>query len=140
MTDVTVKQFAEVVGVPPDRLLVQLGEAGLEVSDENATISDGEKTRLLDFLRQSHGKRSALSTGGVSKITLKRKTQTTILSRSTRIGELRRIAPSVTILPAISPSLRERKTSLTVARPIICSLISGAIKPLAAALTSSIAL
>jgi translation initiation factor IF-2 len=75
MTDVTVKQFAEVVGVPPDRLLVQLGEAGLEISDENATISDGEKTQLLDFLRQSHGKRGSLSTGGASKVTLKRKTQ-----------------------------------------------------------------
>ncbi len=75
MSNVTVKQFAEVVGVPPNRLLVQLGEAGLEISDENATISDKEKTQLLDFLRQSHGKRGALSTGGASKVTLKRKTQ-----------------------------------------------------------------
>jgi translation initiation factor IF-2 len=76
MTDVTVKQFAEVVGVPPDRLLVQLGEAGLSVSGENDMISDSEKTQLLDFLRQSHGKREPLSAGGASKITLKRKTQT----------------------------------------------------------------
>jgi translation initiation factor IF-2 len=75
MTEVTVKQFAEVVGVPTDRLLTQLGEAGLDVTDENATISDSEKTRLLEFLRQSHGKRSSLSVGGASKITLKRKTQ-----------------------------------------------------------------
>ncbi len=75
MTDVTVKQFAEVVGVPPDRLIAQLGEAGLEISDENATISDGEKTQLLDFLRQSHGKRGSLSTSSANKITLKRKTQ-----------------------------------------------------------------
>jgi translation initiation factor IF-2 len=76
MSDVKVKQFAEVVGVPPDRLLLQLGEAGLSVNDENATISDDEKIQLLDFLRQSHGNRGALSTGGGSKITLKRKTQT----------------------------------------------------------------
>ena len=76
MTEVTVKQFADVVGVPTDRLLVQLGEAGLTVSDENSTITDSEKTQLLDFLRQSHGKRGALSTGGASKVTLKRKTQT----------------------------------------------------------------
>jgi len=75
MTNVTVKQFAEVVGVPADRLLTQLSEAGLAISDENATISDTEKTQLLDFLRKSHGKRSALSTGGPSKISLKRKTQ-----------------------------------------------------------------
>jgi translation initiation factor IF-2 len=78
MTDVTVKQFAAAVGVPPDRLLVQLGEAGLSVSDENSTITDSEKTQLLDFLRQSHGKRGPLSTaaGSASKVTLKRKTQT----------------------------------------------------------------
>ena len=76
MTEVTVKQFADVVGVPTDRLLVQLGEAGLTVGDENSTITDSEKTQLLDFLRQSHGKRGALSTGGASKVTLKRKTQT----------------------------------------------------------------
>ena len=75
MTEVTVKQFADVVGVPTDRLLVQLGEAGLSVSDENATITDSEKTQLLDFLRQSHGRRGALSAGGASKVTLKRKTQ-----------------------------------------------------------------
>ncbi len=81
MTDVTVKQFAEVVGVPPDRLLVQLGEAGLEVSDENATISDNEKTQLLDFLRKSHGKRAALSTGGPTKISLKRKTQSELRAK-----------------------------------------------------------
>jgi len=76
MTEVTIKQFAQAVGVPPDRLLVQLGEAGLSVSDENSTITDSEKTQLLDFLRQSHGKRGSLSTGGASKVTLKRKTQT----------------------------------------------------------------
>ena len=80
MTEVTVKQFAEAVGVPPDRLLVQLGEAGLSVGDENSTITDSEKTQLLDFLRQSHGKRGALSTGGASKVTLKRKTQTELRS------------------------------------------------------------
>jgi translation initiation factor IF-2 len=82
MSEVTVKQFAEVVGVPPDRLLVQLGEAGLAVSDENATISDNEKTQLLDFLRQSHGNRGALSAGGGNKITLKRKTQTELRAKA----------------------------------------------------------
>jgi translation initiation factor IF-2 len=81
MSEVTVKQFAEVVGVPTDRLLVQLGEAGLTVSDENATISDTEKTQLLDFLRQSHGKRGPLSAGSNNKITLKRKTQTELRAK-----------------------------------------------------------
>ena len=42
MTDVTVKQFAEVVGVPSDRLLAQLVEAGMEIDDVNATISESQ--------------------------------------------------------------------------------------------------
>ncbi len=73
MTEVTVKQFADVVGVPADRLLAQLGEAGMEISDENATISESEKAQLLDFLRESHGKRGAATSKAPKKITLKRK-------------------------------------------------------------------
>jgi translation initiation factor IF-2 len=82
MTEVTVKQFAEVVGVPAERLLAQLGEAGLAVIDENATISESQKTQLLDFLRESHGKRGTASSAAPKKITLKRKSlselQTTV--------------------------------------------------------------
>jgi len=103
MTDVTVKQFAEVVGVPPDRLLVQLGEAGLSVGGENDTISDSEKTQLLDFLRQSHGKRESLSAGGTSKITLKRKTQ----------SELRATVPAGRG-PAARGAVRARPETKTV--------------------------
>ncbi len=82
MRDVTVKQFAEVVGVPADRLLVQLGEAGMNIDDENATITESQKTQLLDFLRESHGKRGVADRSGPKKITLKRKStselQTTV--------------------------------------------------------------
>lgn len=77
MAEVTVKQFAEVVGVPPERLLIQLGEAGLKIGDENTPISEDQKTQLLDFLRLSHGKTEE---GGEStaarKITLRRKSRT----------------------------------------------------------------
>ncbi|MHB8473162.1 MAG: translation initiation factor IF-2 [Gammaproteobacteria bacterium] len=73
MTDVTVKQFADVVGIPVDRLLVQLGEAGLMVDDADATISDKEKQVLLTHLRRSHGKAEGQAGGEPKKITLKRK-------------------------------------------------------------------
>lgn len=56
MSDVTVRQLAEVVGIPLDRLLTQLGDAGLEVSKADDVLSDGEKIKLLAHLRQSHGK------------------------------------------------------------------------------------
>jgi translation initiation factor IF-2 len=76
MSEVTVKQFAEVVGVPTDRLLAQLGEAGLEIQDENATITETQKTALLDFLRESHGRRGPITGAAPKKITLKRKSHT----------------------------------------------------------------
>ena len=73
MTDVTIKQFADVVGIPVDRLLVQLGEAGLSVDDADATISDKEKQVLLTHLRRTHGKGEGQTGAEPKKITLKRK-------------------------------------------------------------------
>ena len=40
MAEVTVSQFAEVLKVPVDRLLVQLDQAGIKVSGPNDRISD----------------------------------------------------------------------------------------------------
>ena len=75
MSEVTVKQFADVVGIPVDRLLTQLIEAGLEKESADATISEDEKMQLLTYLRESHGKSSKLSVSAPKKITLRRKTQ-----------------------------------------------------------------
>ena len=74
MAEVTVSQFADVLKVPVDRLLVQLDQAGIKVSGPNDRISDDAKLELLTHLRRSHGS----SDGGnaaPSKITLSRKTQ-----------------------------------------------------------------
>ncbi|HEX5340606.1 MAG TPA: translation initiation factor IF-2 [Gammaproteobacteria bacterium] len=70
MAEVTVKQFAEVVGTPVDRLLTQLAEAGIEIGDPDAAISDEQKLQLLTHLRHSHGEGAA---GEPRKITLKRR-------------------------------------------------------------------
>jgi translation initiation factor IF-2 len=72
MADVTVKQLADVVGIPVDRLISQLGEAGLAVKDEDQTISDKDKMELLTHLRNVHGSEPAK--GEPKKITLRRKT------------------------------------------------------------------
>ncbi len=76
-TQVTVKQFAEVVGIPVDRLLLQLGEAGLDVKDADQPITNQEKRKLLEYLRRSHGKKeeSALTTDTAAprKVTLRRR-------------------------------------------------------------------
>lgn len=75
MSDVTVKQFAEVVGVPAEKMLAQLGEAGLNFSNDTDLISDQQKMQLLDHLRLSHGKNTGPDGEGPRKITLRRKTQ-----------------------------------------------------------------
>ena len=78
MSDVTVKQFAEIVGIPADKLLSQLKEAGISAESEDSTITDEEKTALLAFLRASHGKADDDSASAPKKITLKRKTHSEI--------------------------------------------------------------
>jgi len=71
MAEVTVRQFAEVVGTPVERLLMQLADAGIEISDPDIAISDDQKLQLLTHLRHSHGEGGA---GEPRKITLKRRT------------------------------------------------------------------
>jgi translation initiation factor IF-2 len=56
MSDVTVRQLAGIVGIPLDRLLHQLGDAGLQIAGADDVLSDAEKMKLLNHLRQSHGK------------------------------------------------------------------------------------
>jgi translation initiation factor IF-2 len=75
MSDVTVAQFAEVLKVPVERLLVQLDEAGISVNSADDVISEDAKMELLAYLRRSHGRVEEAAGGGPKKITLKRRTQ-----------------------------------------------------------------
>jgi translation initiation factor IF-2 len=71
MAEVTVKQLAQVVGTPIDKLLEQLSDAGIAKAGESDVISDSEKLTLLTHLRESRGQ--AGTAGPAKKITLKRK-------------------------------------------------------------------
>ena len=84
MTDVTVREFADVVGLPVDRLMVQLDEAGLKISGADDTISDTEKMKLLSYLRKSHGKSDSLSVSQPKKVTLRRKSHTELRTSVSR--------------------------------------------------------
>ena len=76
MADVTVSQFAEVLKVSVDKLLVQLDEAGIKVEGSDDNISDEAKLELLTHLRRSHGQDDTPATAAAPrKITLKRKSQ-----------------------------------------------------------------
>jgi translation initiation factor IF-2 len=74
MAEVTVSQFAEVLKVPVDRLLVQLDQAGIKVEGPDDRISDDAKLELLTHLRRTHGSGDD-GDAAPRKITLKRKTQ-----------------------------------------------------------------
>ncbi len=75
MADVTVKQLAETIGTPVDRLLQQMQEAVLPQSSEEDLVSEDEKEQLLSFLKRSHGDTDE---GQPRKITLKRRTISTL--------------------------------------------------------------
>lgn len=75
MAEVTVKELAQVVGTPLERLLQQMQEAGLPQTSADQHVSDEEKQALLAYLKNSHGGESS---GEPRKITLKRKTVSTL--------------------------------------------------------------
>jgi translation initiation factor IF-2 len=73
MSDVTIKQLADLLGMPGDKLLTQLAEAGMPFDDPDQVISSRQKGKLLDFLRQNHGKQTATAAASPRQITLKRR-------------------------------------------------------------------
>jgi translation initiation factor IF-2 len=76
MSDATIKQLANVLGTPVDKLLAQLAEAGMKFSDPDQVISSTEKVKLLGFLRRTHGKNEAVAEANAAprQVTLKRRT------------------------------------------------------------------
>jgi len=78
MAEVTVSELAQSVGAPVERILKQMTEAGLAQTKPADAVSDDEKQTLLAFLKSSHGE----SAEEPKKITLKRKTNTTLKTGS----------------------------------------------------------
>jgi translation initiation factor IF-2 len=74
MAEVTVAEFAQVLKVPVDRLIVQLDEAGIKVSGADDVISEDAKLELLTHLRRSHGRKDP-EAAAPRRITLNRKSQ-----------------------------------------------------------------
>ena len=72
MSQVTVAQLAEVLGISIDKLVIQLNKAGIEAASGDDAVSNDDKKKLLAHLRASHGKSDSDATAP-SKVTLKRK-------------------------------------------------------------------
>jgi len=75
MVDVTVKQLAQVVGIPVERLLTQLQFAGLPITDEMQTVTEDQKRILLNHLKAGTSKETQQTP---ERITLRRKSVTQV--------------------------------------------------------------
>jgi translation initiation factor IF-2 len=85
----SVAQFATELKMPPVALIEQLARAGVVKQASTDTLTEQDKTRLLDFLRKSHGE-----TIPKAKITLTRK-QTSEIKSADSSGKARTIQVEV---------------------------------------------
>ena len=72
MSQVTVSQLAEVLGISVEKLIDQMGKANINLTSGDATVSNDDKKKLLAHLRSAHGKSESDATAP-RKVTLKRK-------------------------------------------------------------------
>lgn len=77
MSEVTVKQLAEVLGISLDQLLDQLKDAKISIKSADDAISNEDKRQLLAYLRSSHGK-DKKDQSPKKKVVLKRKSTGTL--------------------------------------------------------------
>jgi translation initiation factor IF-2 len=89
MAKSNVTQFAEELKLPVALLLEQLDAAGVKKKAGDDAITEQDKTRLLDYLREMHGNKDEKK-----KITLTRK-QTTEIKKSDATGKARTIQVEV---------------------------------------------
>ncbi|MEM1081756.1 MAG: translation initiation factor IF-2 N-terminal domain-containing protein, partial [Pseudomonadota bacterium] len=100
MSQVTVTQLAEVLGVTPERLLEQFKDAGIKIDQADAAVTNDDKKKLLAYLRTSHGKSESRDTGdSPRKVTLRRKTVSELKVPTAGAGRTRTrgAAPSRTV-------------------------------------------
>ncbi|MDP1771830.1 MAG: translation initiation factor IF-2 [Methylobacter sp.] len=100
MSNKTVRQLAEVVKIPLERLLEQLKEAGLSASAPDDVINEDEKMQLLAHLRKRHGKDEGEAEGTLKRVTLKRRT----------VSELKQASAPGSTTKTISVEVRKQKT------------------------------
>jgi len=125
MAHISVAQFAGELKMPPKTLLEQLRAAGVNKTLAEDTLTEQDKTKLLDYLRRAHG-----AGDGKNKITLTRK-QTSEIKKADSSGKARTIqvevrkkrvfvkreagegpAPAVVEAPPAAPTVGVREAEL----------------------------
>ncbi|MEI6543865.1 MAG: translation initiation factor IF-2 [Methylococcales bacterium] len=100
MSDKTVRQLAEIVKIPLERLLEQLKEAGLSASSPDDFINEDEKMQLLAHLRKRHGKADGESANSPRRVTLERR----------KVTEIKQASVPGSSTKTISVEVRKKKT------------------------------
>ncbi|OIR11094.1 translation initiation factor IF-2 [mine drainage metagenome] len=121
MGKMNVAQFAGELGLPVELLLEQLKSAGVTKQKDTDSISEQDKSQLLEHLRGAHG-------AGKSKITLTRR-ETTAIKKADSTGKSRTIQVEVrkkrTVAPIPAPGTEE----LAAAKPAPAAEEVTAVKP-----------
>ncbi|MDX2089260.1 MAG: translation initiation factor IF-2 associated domain-containing protein, partial [Kofleriaceae bacterium] len=107
MADVTVKEFADVVGISVERLQSQLNDAGLPQKNAGDPISDTEKSQLLAYLRRIHGRDDAAEP---TKITLRRKTVSALTVPADRTRTRLRVGTKAPAAKTVAVEVRKKRT------------------------------
>ena len=100
MSDKTVRQLAEIVKIPLERLLEQLKEAGLSASTPDDFITEDEKMQLLAHLRKRHGKSDSDAGNSPRRVTLERR----------KVTEMKQASVPGSTTKTISVEVRKKKT------------------------------
>ncbi|MGR8935106.1 MAG: translation initiation factor IF-2 [Gammaproteobacteria bacterium] len=100
MSEKTVKQLAEIVGISLDKLLEQLQDAGLSMKSADEFISEEEKKHLLEHLRKRHGKGDGDSAEVPKRVTLNRR----------KVSELKQAHTPGQTTKTISVEIRKKRT------------------------------
>ena len=100
MSDKTVRQLAEIVKIPLERLLEQLKEAGLSASTPDDLITEDEKMQLLAHLRKRHGKSDSDAGNSPRRVTLERR----------KVTEMKQASVPGSTTKTISVEVRKKKT------------------------------
>ena len=101
MSDKTVRQLAEIVKIPLERLLEQLKEAGLSASAPDDFINEDEKMQLLAHLRKRHGKAEGEEvSNSPRRVTLERR----------KVMEIKQASVPGSSTKTISVEVRKKKT------------------------------
>lgn len=94
-TGVMVKTLAEMVGIPPERLRVQLKEAGVpDISSDEQLLTEDQKLKLLAYLQRNRSQGES-SIAAPKKITLKRKSVSELKVSGSQGGRAKTISVEV---------------------------------------------